>query len=102
MQTKTRVQRGIVTSDKMDKTIVVKVERLIKHPLYKKYVKQTKKFYAHDETNSAHIGDYVELAETRPLSKTKFWRLSKVLVRSVESETPPEAGSDTLAGGGGL
>jgi small subunit ribosomal protein S17 len=76
----------------MDKTIVVKVERLIKHPLYKKFVKQTKKFYAHDETNDAHVGDYVELSETRPLSKTKFWRLSKVLERSIESESSDKSG----------
>jgi small subunit ribosomal protein S17 len=76
----------------MDKTIVVKVERLIKHSLYKKFVKQTKKFYAHDETNNAHIGDYVEIAETRPLSKTKFWKLAKVLERSVESEADKLSG----------
>jgi small subunit ribosomal protein S17 len=99
MQAKRRVQRGIVISDKMDKTIVVKVERLIKHALYKKFVKQTKKFYAHDETNDAHIGDYVELMETRPLSKTKFWRLSKILERSIESEAPVKAEE---AGGGAL
>jgi small subunit ribosomal protein S17 len=92
MQKTVRVQRGVVTSDKMDKTIVVKVERLIKHSLYKKFVKQTKKFYAHDETNNAHIGDYVEIAETRPLSKTKFWRLAKVLERSVESEADKLSG----------
>jgi small subunit ribosomal protein S17 len=102
MQTKRRVQRGVVTSDKMDKTIVVKVERLIKHPLYKKFVKQTKKFYAHDETNNAHIGDYVELTETRPLSKMKFWRLSKVLVRSVESNAASNNPSDGDTGGGAL
>jgi small subunit ribosomal protein S17 len=92
MQKTVRVQRGVVTSDKMDKTIVVKVERLIKHSLYKKFVKQTKKFYAHDETNNAHIGDYVEIAETRPLSKTKFWRLAKVLERSVENEADKLSG----------
>jgi small subunit ribosomal protein S17 len=92
MRKTVRVQKGVVTSDKMDKTIVVKVERLIKHSLYKKFVKQTKKFYAHDETNNAHIGDYVEITETRPLSKTKFWKLARVLERSVESEADKLSG----------
>jgi small subunit ribosomal protein S17 len=97
MQTVRKVQKGVVTSDKMDKTIVVNVERLIKHPLYKKYVKRTKKFYAHDEENAARIGDYVEIRETRPLSKTKFWTLSKILERSVESGA---ATSDAALTGG--
>ncbi|MDR2883771.1 MAG: 30S ribosomal protein S17 [Deferribacteraceae bacterium] len=87
MQTRGRrkVRRGVVTSDKMDKTIVVKVETLILHPLYKKYIKQSRKFYAHDESNSAHIGDVVEIVETRPLSRTKCWRLLNVVTRSIES-----------------
>ena len=66
---KTRL--GTVVSDKMDKTIVVEVVRKFKHPLYKKYIKTTKKFKAHDEKNECGIGDYVEIAETRPLSKDK-------------------------------
>ena len=69
---KTRV--GIVVSDKMDKTVVVAVERLVKHPLYKKYIKQTSKFKAHDSENQCDIGDKVKIMETRPLSKTKRWR----------------------------
>ena len=87
MQTKgmRKVQRGLVVSDKMDKTITVKVERLVKHPLYKKYIKQSKKFLVHDEMSEAGIGDFVEITETRPLSKNKCWRLSKIITRSVES-----------------
>lgn len=74
---KTRL--GSVVSDKMDKTIVVAVVRKYKHPLYKKYVKTTKKFKAHDENNECNIGDYVEIAETRPISKDKCWRLVKII-----------------------
>ena len=78
---KTRV--GKVTSDAMDKTIVVTVDRLVKHPLYKKYIRRRKKLYAHDELNTAHVGDTVEVAEvTRPLSKLKRWRLVRVVERA--------------------
>ena len=77
---KTRV--GIVVSDKMDKTVVVAVERLVKHPLYKKYIKRTKKFKAHDERNECRIGDTVRIMETRPLSKTKRWRVVEILERA--------------------
>jgi small subunit ribosomal protein S17 len=79
----TRKERlGRVVSDKMDKTIVVKVERRFPHPRYKKVVKSFNKFYAHDEKNEAKIGDVVLIEETRPLSKTKRWRLTKVVERS--------------------
>ena len=74
---KTRV--GVVTSDKMDKTIVVSVETLVEHPLYKKRIKQTKKFKAHDEQNECKSGDKVRIMETRPLSKDKRWRVVEVL-----------------------
>ena len=74
---KTRI--GIVTSDKMDKTIVVQVEQLIKHKLYKKYINRRSKFKAHDEKNECKIGDRVKIMETRPLSKEKCWRLVKIL-----------------------
>lgn len=74
---KTRV--GVVTSDKMDKTIVVSVETLIEHPLYKKRVKMTKKFKAHDEQNQCKIGDKVRIMETRPLSKDKRWRVVEII-----------------------
>lgn len=77
---KTRV--GIVVSDKMDKTIVVAVVRKVKHPLYKKYIKLTKKFKAHDENNECVIGDTVEIIETRPLSKDKCWRLNAIIEKA--------------------
>ena len=77
---KTRV--GIVTSDKMDKTITVAVRDNVRHPLYKKIVKRTYKLKAHDEENNAHIGDTVRVMETRPLSKTKRWRLVEVMERA--------------------
>ena len=77
---KTRV--GIVTSDKMDKTIVVAVKDSVQHPLYKKIIKRTKKFKAHDENNEAGIGDRVELMETRKLSKDVNWRLVKIIEKA--------------------
>ena len=77
---KTRV--GIVASNKMDKTIVVAIEDKVRHPLYKKIVKRTIKFKAHDEENTCNVGDKVEIMETRPLSKEKRWRLVKVLERA--------------------
>jgi small subunit ribosomal protein S17 len=74
---KTRI--GVVTSNKMTKTITVAVERKVKHPIYGKFVKKTTKFHAHDEKNECSIGDVVRIMETRPLSKTKRWRLVEVL-----------------------
>jgi small subunit ribosomal protein S17 len=73
---------GIVTSNKMAKTIVVAVERKVKHPMYGKFIKTTNKFKAHDEKNEAGIGDLVRISETRPLSKTKNWRLVEVLQKA--------------------
>jgi small subunit ribosomal protein S17 len=73
---------GLVTSDKMDKTITVSIERKVKHPIYGKFVKSTKKFKAHDEKNDAKAGDTVRISETRPLSKTKRWRVVEVLERA--------------------
>lgn len=70
-----RILQGVVTSDKTDKTITVKVERRVMHPLYKKYVRQSKKYLAHDETNSAKVGDKVSIQECRPISKRKCWVL---------------------------
>lgn len=78
-----KVQIGKVVSDKMDKTIVVAVETYKKHDLYHKRIKYTKKFKAHDENNTAKIGDIVKLAETRPLSKDKRWRLVEVVEKAV-------------------
>ena len=69
----------MVSSDKMDKTIVVKVERLVKHKLYKKFISRISKFKAHDEKNECKIGDKVKIMETRPLSKEKCWRLVEIM-----------------------
>ena len=74
---KTRI--GVVTSNKMAKTITVAVERKVKHPIYGKFVKKTTKFHAHDEKDECSIGDVVKIMETRPLSKTKRWRLVEVV-----------------------
>lgn len=73
---------GIVVSDKMDKTIVVAISERVKHPLYKKIVSRTKKFKAHDEHNECGIGDKVLIAETRPLSKDKCWRLVEIIEKA--------------------
>ncbi len=73
---------GLVTSDKMDKTITVKVATKKLHRLYKKYVSSSKKYKAHDEENTAHIGDTVRIVESRPLSKDKCWRLAEVIERA--------------------
>ena len=70
---------GVVVSDKMDKTVVVLVNRLVRHPVYKKYIKRRAKFMAHDERNTAKLGDTVEIIQSRPLSKLKRWRLTKIL-----------------------
>ncbi len=82
-QRKERV--GEVVSDKMNKTIIVRVERRFRHPKYKKVVTGFKKFYAHDEKNEAKPGDRVRIQETRPLSKTKCWRLIEVLERNTQA-----------------
>lgn len=73
---------GRVVSDKMQKSIVVTVERQVKHALYGKYAKKTTKFHAHDEKNEAHVGDLVKIMETRPLSKTKRWRLVEIIEKA--------------------
>lgn len=76
-QCKTRV--GLVVSDKMDKTVVVAVERLVRHPRYKKYIRKTKKLVAHDKDNQCGIGDTIRVKETRPLSKTKRWTVAEII-----------------------
>ena len=73
---------GVVLSNKMDKTVVVVVERLVKHPKYKKYLRARKKFKAHDEKNSCGIGDQVAIVETRPLSKEKRWAVKSILKKA--------------------
>ncbi|MCF8049885.1 MAG: 30S ribosomal protein S17 [Desulfobacterales bacterium] len=74
---------GIVVSDKMDKTVVVQVERLVKHRLYKKYVRRRANFAAHDEANACKAGDRVMIAESRPLSRTKKWRVSRIIEKAI-------------------
>ncbi len=73
---------GVVTSDKMEKSRVVLVERLVKHPLYKKYIRRSSKFMAHDETNDTKTGDKVKIIESKPLSARKRWKIIKVLERA--------------------
>jgi small subunit ribosomal protein S17 len=77
-----KTRTGVVTSDKMDKTITVAVERKVKHPIYGKFVKKTTKFHAHDEKGECGIGDVVKIMETRPLSKTKRWRLVEIVEKA--------------------
>jgi len=77
---------GKVVSDKMNKTRVVVVERIVKHPLYKKYIKVRKKYYVHDENNESREGDIVRIMETRPLSKLKRWRLVEILRKAERPE----------------
>jgi small subunit ribosomal protein S17 len=74
-----KIKTGVVTSNKMTKTITVAVERKVKHPIYGKFVKKTTKFHAHDDKNECSVGDVVRIMETRPLSKTKRWRLVEVV-----------------------
>ena len=77
-----KTRTGVVRSNKMDKTITVTVERKVKHPIYGKFVKKTTSFHAHDEKNECTVGDIVKIMETRPLSKTKRWRLVEVVEKA--------------------
>ncbi len=83
MRGKTKVREGVVVSNAMDKTVVVTVSRLVKHPQYKKYVKRRTRFKAHDESNECNVGDRVAIAETRPLSKQKRWRVQRIMEKAV-------------------
>lgn len=80
-----KVRRGVVVSDKMDKTVVVSIQELKLHSRYQKIIKSTKTFKAHDENNECKVGDTVEVVETRPISKDKCWRVSKILKHSIEA-----------------
>ena len=91
VQGKRKTKVGRVVSDKMDKTIVVSVERLARHRLYKRVIRLTTKFKAHDEANDAHVGDTVLIEESRPLSATKRWRLVGVIQRAGDHGLPGEA-----------
>jgi len=82
-QGKKRQMVGTVVTDKMDKTIVVLVETLVKHRLYQKYIKRHTKFKAHDKDNTCRVGDKVVITESRPLSKTKKWRVSRIVQKAV-------------------
>lgn len=79
---KRKVTQGYVVSDKMDKTRVIAVERYIQHPLYKKYIKRTKKFMIHDPNNESHLGDFVRVMEARQLSRRKRWRLIEIVKKA--------------------
>lgn len=85
-----KTMTGVVTSNKMEKSITVLVERRYKHPKYGKYIVASKKYAVHDETNDALIGDEVEIAETRPLSKNKRWRLLQVVTRAPQKTIAPK------------
>ena len=89
-----KVREGIVVSDKMDKSIVIKVERKMKHPIYGKFLKRSTKFMAHDEKNECGIGDVVLIEETRPLSARKRWRVAKIVV-SAKAKEPPRSSRRT-------
>ena len=78
----TRPLVGRVTSDRMDKTVTVLVERRVKHPLYKKYIRRSTRIHAHDETNACKVGDAVSIVQCRPLSRTKAWRVREILARA--------------------
>jgi len=78
----TRPLVGLVTSDRMDKTVTVLVERRVKHPLYKKYIRRSTRIHAHDETNACKVGDAVSIVQCRPLSRTKAWRVREILARA--------------------
>jgi small subunit ribosomal protein S17 len=86
MQGKRRTKVGRVVSDKMDKTVVVSVERLRRHPIYKRVVRLSTKFKAHDEDNSARVGDTVRIEESRPLSREKRWAVTEILARGSQEE----------------
>jgi len=96
---KRRIVEGVVKSNKMNKTIIVDVERLVKHPLYKKYIRRSTRLWAHDEENRAREGDVVRIMETRPLSKNKRWRLVEI-VRPILKETADDTDADEADSGG--
>ena len=97
VQGKRKTKVGRVVSDRMDKTIVVSVERLARHPLYKRVIRLTTKFKAHDEENDARTGDTVLIEESRPLSATKRWRLVRVVARAGEHGSPADIVADEAA-----
>jgi small subunit ribosomal protein S17 len=93
MESKTGRRRatktGVVVSDRMDRSVVVRVDRLVPHPRYKRYVRRSSKFMAHDERNECRVGDVVEIVESRPLSARKRWRVRRILRRAAGGAEPP-------------
>lgn len=83
MSDNTRTLKGRVVSNKMEKSIVVIIERFVKHPIYGKFIKRTTKLHVHDENNNSKVGDFIEIKECRPLSKTKSWILVRVIKKSI-------------------
>ncbi len=79
-----KAREGTVVSNKMDKTVVIEQKRRVRHPVYRRYITLTKKYYAHDEKNECQIGDFVRIMETRPLSKQKRWRVVEVVEKAVQ------------------
>ncbi len=77
-----KIRIGLVVSDKMDKTVIVRVERQFAHPIYRKFIKRSERFKVHDETNDCHVGDTVRIMETKPLSREKRWRVVEVVARA--------------------
>ena len=90
MEKKRKTKLGRVVSDKMDKTVLVAVETLRHHPLYKKTIKKTVKYKVHDETNECGVGDVVKIVETRPLSKEKRWRIAEIITKGEVAEVQPK------------
>ncbi len=88
-----KTRQGLVVSDRMDKSIVVRVERTIEHPLYKKIIRRSKRYHVHDASNQCKIGDTVSIMECRPLSRTKRWRLLKILSSSESTRLPAKEAS---------
>jgi small subunit ribosomal protein S17 len=87
--TRNRVSKvGVVTSDKMDKSVVVRVDRFVQHKLYKRYIRRSAKFMAHDESNACQVGDTVEIVESRPLSAHKRWRVRRVVRKAIGASRP--------------
>jgi small subunit ribosomal protein S17 len=91
MEKRRQVKFGTVTSNKMQKTVVVTVDRQVIHPLYKRVVRRSKKFLAHDEKNQCHVGDMVRIEETRPLSQRKRWRVIEIVKKAAQVAPVPEA-----------
>lgn len=93
----TKERTGVVVSDRMQKTVVVSVERTVMHPRYQKILRRRTKVKAHDERNECHVGDRVSIVECRPLSRDKRWRVSKILDRAQTIDEKPQAGNGSVA-----